>query len=115
VSITAVLVDYETKTKRQMKGVATGWLQYKRPTETEQPKVPVFVRKSQFRLPFKPTVPVILIGPGTGLAPFRGFLQERYSAKLEGRSVYWCCELHQERHVWVETRLKSIELQLPKI
>lgn len=88
VSITAVLVEYETKAKRQMRGVATGWLQYKRPSGSERPTVPIFVRKSQFRLPFKPSVPVIMIGPGTGLAPFRGFLQDRYSVKLEG-IVLW--------------------------
>ena len=46
--------------------------------------VPIFVRKTQFRLPFKSTVPVIMIGPGTGFAPFRGFLQDRHSKKIDG-------------------------------
>ena len=85
ISITAVLVEYETLTKRQMHGVATGWLRHRRPTDSERPTVPIFVRKSTFRLPFKPSVPVILIGPGTGLAPMRGFLQDRYSAFKDGK------------------------------
>ena len=87
--ICAVAVEYETKTGRINKGVATSWLRAKEPAGENGGRalVPMYVRKSQFRLPFKATTPVIMVGPGTGVAPFIGFIQERAWLRQQGECV----------------------------
>nr|KAG5690130.1 hypothetical protein BaRGS_003453 [Batillaria attramentaria] len=107
ICITAVLVEYTTKTGRLTKGVATSWLKQKQPDNGHKPTVPIYVRKSQFRLPFKPSTPIIMIGPGTGLAPFRGFIQERDFCHKEGKPMgdtilYFGCRKQSEDFIYEE-------------
>lgn len=108
VHVTAVVVEYKTPTGRTNKGVATTWLREKIPTSDGPPlTVPIFIRKSQFRLPTKPQTPIIMIGPGTGVAPFRGFIQERNFSKEEGKQVgqtilYYGCRRKVEDFLYQE-------------
>ncbi len=57
-------------------------------------KVKVYIQKAQhFGLPPDPSLPMIMIGPGTGIAPFRAFLLERMAGKAPGRN--WLFFGHQ--------------------
>lgn len=84
VHITCALVKGQSPTGRLHQGVASTWLANATPYSDT---LPVFIRSSTFRLPRSVQSPVLMIGPGTGLAPFRGFLQERAALKNSGKAL----------------------------
>jgi cytochrome P450/NADPH-cytochrome P450 reductase len=85
-TVTVAVVEGPASSGRGIyKGICSNYLAGRRADETIH--ATVRETKAGFRLPDDPAVPIIMIGPGTGLAPFRGFLQERAARKAKGETL----------------------------
>ncbi len=83
VHLTIAAVRYETQ-GRARKGVASTFLCDR---ANDGVPVPVFVHTAKgFRLPEDLSLPVIMVGPGTGVAPFRAMVQERAASGANGKN-----------------------------
>ncbi|WP_034916606.1 NADPH-dependent assimilatory sulfite reductase flavoprotein subunit [Erwinia sp. 9145] len=83
VHITVSVVRYEID-GRQRAGGASGYLADRLEEDGE---VRIFIEHNDnFRLPENPDAPVIMIGPGTGIAPFRAFMQQRDNDGASGKN-----------------------------
>ena len=70
--------------------------------------LPVYVQSNQnFRLPESPDTPIIMIGPGTGIAPFRSFVEEREEVGAEGKSWLFFGEQHFVTDFLYQTEWKT--------
>lgn len=86
VHLTVGVVRYELNA-RQRKGACSTFLADFSERAADPALVPVFVHRSpNFKLPQDLTRDVIMVGPGTGIAPFRGFLHERRATGATGRN-----------------------------
>ena len=76
------VVRYESN-GRLRKGVASSFLAER----ADDVPVPVFPSNAKhFHLPENPDTPIIMVGPGTGVAPFRAYLQERQVTGAKGKN-----------------------------
>ena len=107
--LTVAAKSYEKQGKTYM-GVGSQFLCY------EAKEVPLYVHKSpHFKLPKDPLSDLIMIGPGTGIAPYKAFIEERLSMKAKGRHWLFFGERsasdYYYKDFWEEAQ-KKIDLEV---
>ncbi len=106
VALTVDTVRYNIDGRDRL-GVASTFL-----AERIAPSAPlkVYVQRAHaFGLPADPNVPVIMIGPGTGVAPFRAFLQERWATRASGKNWLFFGHQRSEHDFFYEDEFKAMK------
>lgn len=93
VELTVGVVRYEVEGQKRT-GVASTYLCERCVMESRT--LPVFIAPSHFGLPQEDSAPIIMVGPGTGVAPFRSFLKERQARRASGLNWLFFGEQHRE-------------------
>lgn len=101
VHLTVAVVRYEAH-GRKRQGVCTTFLA----DRAKDGPVPVFVHSAKhFRPPADPAAPLIMVGPGTGIAPFRAFLQDREASGAKGKNWLFFGERNRATDFFYEDEL----------
>jgi sulfite reductase alpha subunit-like flavoprotein len=102
VQLTVSVVRYEGARGGIRHGVASTYLADRAQT------VPVFLQSApHFRPPEDALTPMIMVGPGTGIAPFRGFLHERRALGHTGRNWLFFGDQHRAENYYYQDELEA--------
>lgn len=106
ISLTVSVVRYENLRGRPRGGVCSPFLADGEPDL----EVPVFVQRSpHFRPPADPATPMVMVGPGTGVAPFIGFLQERRALGHRAPNWLFFGEQHRATDFYYQDELTALQ------
>ncbi|MFC1421246.1 molybdopterin-dependent oxidoreductase [Streptacidiphilus cavernicola] len=104
VRLTVSVVRYGGQDGSPRTGVCSAYLA----DAADDGPVPVFVRRSpRFRPPSDPRAPMVMVGPGTGVAPFLGFLEERQARGDTGRNWLFFGEQRQATDFYYREELEA--------
>ncbi|KAB5591608.1 hypothetical protein CTheo_4956 [Ceratobasidium theobromae] len=87
VHLCVAIVQYKTKLRALRKGVCTSWLADLQPGT----KLRVGLKRGTMHLPKNPKRPIVLVGPGTGVAPMRAMIEERIARGMTNNALYFGC------------------------
>ncbi|GIM92205.1 bifunctional nitrate reductase/sulfite reductase flavoprotein subunit alpha [Paractinoplanes toevensis] len=104
VSLTVSVVRFDNLRGAPRKGVCSTFL------ADSADEVPVFVQRSpHFRPPADPATPMIMVGPGTGVAPFVGFLRERQALGATGPNWLFFGEQRRDTDFYYADELAQLQ------
>ncbi|GAB1606870.1 NADPH-dependent diflavin oxidoreductase 1 isoform X1 [Argonauta hians] len=98
VDILVAAVKYRTKLQKPRVGVCSSWIVGREP----HTHLPVWIKPGSFVFPSDPDIPVIMVGPGTGCAPFRSFIQDRTSQNIGGNYMFFGCRKQKKDYFFQE-------------
>ncbi|MGV8837851.1 diflavin oxidoreductase, partial [Cellvibrio sp.] len=105
-TVSAVRYSRFRDSKKIRKGVASTFLA----DRADGIDVPIFVQPSKhFHVPENGDTPLIMVGPGTGVAPFRGFLQERQARGDQGKNWLFFGEQHAATDFYYQEELQQFQ------
>lgn len=90
IQILMAVVRYRSKLHRPRQGICSTWLATVEP-EKSVLRIPVWVAPGTIKFPQQPGSHVIMIGPGTGCAPFRAYIEERVQNGEKGNMLFFGC------------------------
>lgn len=104
VHLTVAVVRYEGNGKER-KGVCSSYL-----AERVGERVPCYLHPNKnFKLPEDPSIPIIMVGPGTGIAPFRAFIEERRVTGASGKNWLFFGDRSQKTDYLYENEWESYQ------
>ena len=107
VQLCVAIVRYETHGRKKT-GLCTGFLADH--TELRAKNIPIYVQESRhFRLPHDGARDIIMVGPGTGIAPFRAFLEQRAVDGVKGRNWLFFGEQHRASDFFYEDEFTAFQ------
>jgi len=105
--LTIAIPSYENPFQRAL-GVCTHYLCHL--ANLHEANIPLYVQPHHgFTLPENSALPVIMVGPGTGIAPFRAFMQEREMQNATGKNWLFFGEWNRSHHFFYEDYWKELE------
>ncbi|KNC96604.1 uncharacterized protein SPPG_08188 [Spizellomyces punctatus DAOM BR117] len=95
IHLTVAIIQYKTKLKTPRTGVCTKWMRTLQPGDI----VPFRIKRGTMKLP-PIEAPLLMVGPGTGVAPMRSFLQERIQFNARDNTLFFGCRYREKDYIY---------------